>query len=378
VKERSTFISELTKSVAVPVSPNINITQLTKGDSSPLYMTLPIAEVGKRSKNGLLYDESLVSEIESQIKAGGKTGIFGHIPDGEEAHAFPLPDVYWVGAQRIGKQLYAKGYLATQRAREFYERAGAVLQKAATSIYGLGKRKNNSDGTHTLSEFNLQSLDFAPHDRAALPLSGEFALTAEMLDFGAVVATIRVPLDRNSDSAAVMSSMHKSLNGLAGTLGSATINVGLEEYHSPDEAAATAEIARLKGELTAAQQQIRELTAPVQLPLVTRQLATDFDDYNRTKIIREYNATNNPQQMIADYPMLYLDAKMLVSMNKQLIAELAKPRSTSTPTSTTPAAPQWNREYAMSETGIRELRQKFGLSTPTDEEIAAARRRTGI
>ena len=55
----------------VPIAEGVDMDALRLTDADPLFVSLPIVpEIGKVSKNGLLYDEELVTSIAEQIKIG--------------------------------------------------------------------------------------------------------------------------------------------------------------------------------------------------------------------------------------------------------------------------------------------------------------------
>lgn len=163
----------------IQTAPRVDIDALTSGDDDPFFITLPVARVGEVSTNGLEYDEALVQAIYEQVVSKG--GILGHIPDEARATAFPIENVDWVGAQRQGNTLWAKGYIPPSEAREYIRRLKARGGKLATSIYGPGEKLPGSKpDSYRMDRFSLESLDLAPADRAALKLGGAFAVTAQM------------------------------------------------------------------------------------------------------------------------------------------------------------------------------------------------------
>src|SRR5690606_13547966 len=85
----------------IPIN-GVDLDALTAGDDNPVFVTLPILEIGRVSKNGLLYDKALVESIVEQINAKKLGGIFGHIPDEERPTAFPIPSAHWLGARIVG------------------------------------------------------------------------------------------------------------------------------------------------------------------------------------------------------------------------------------------------------------------------------------
>lgn len=163
----------------VPVDARVDLAALTGGEDAPFFVTMPVARLGETSLNGLVYDEGLVRAIETQVI--GKGGIMGHMKVEDRTTAFPVDDVDWVGVQRVGDTTWAKAYLPPGKAREFVRRLKARGGKLATSIYGKhGGRETLKDGKWRAKAFQLEQLDLAAADRAALQLGGQFGITAEM------------------------------------------------------------------------------------------------------------------------------------------------------------------------------------------------------
>lgn len=168
---------------AVPHAMGVDVEALTKGDTDPFYVTLPIARVGEISGNKLLYDEALVKSIVEQINSDKPTGIMGHISSEDLSSAFPEPEVYWIGAALEGSTAWAKGYVPPGKARDHLHRQKATGGRIATSIFGPppDKRIPTSDGkAFRIEGWKLQQLDLAPYERAALKLGGQFVVTREM------------------------------------------------------------------------------------------------------------------------------------------------------------------------------------------------------
>lgn len=158
---------------------SVQLDALTKGDDDPFYVTLPVAVVGATSNNGLHYDEALVAAIQEQMV--GRGGLMGHLETEERDTAFPIEAADWIGAIRQGETLWGKAYIPPGEAREYIRRLKARGGQLATSIYGpYAERTEASDGSWKAEGFQLESLDLAPADRAALKLGGEFGITAQM------------------------------------------------------------------------------------------------------------------------------------------------------------------------------------------------------
>jgi len=200
----------------VDIAPGVDMEALKELDAAPFFATLPIVpEVGAISENGLLYDEELVSSIEKQINENKPGGIFGHLKDEERNTSYPLPSGMWVGAKRIANTLWGKVYCPPGAGREHIRTLKALGGEIATSIYGKGKFEKVRDGVRRLTNFKLESLDFAPPTRAALGygaipyVTSEMNMETTMADKQAVIQELRdatVPPQRGwtpSDTATV-------------------------------------------------------------------------------------------------------------------------------------------------------------------------------
>jgi hypothetical protein len=159
--------------------PGVNLEMLTEGDVNPFFITLAIAEVGRTSSNGLLYDKELVDAIARQLQGSG--GIQGHIPEGEENTTFPIDAVDWVGHVFQDNVLWAKAYVPPGETREYLRRLKARGGKLGTSIYGYGEREfvDEEQTVWRSRNFELHNVDLAPPKKAALEMGGEFLVTAE-------------------------------------------------------------------------------------------------------------------------------------------------------------------------------------------------------
>lgn len=165
----------------VPSAPGVNMEELRALDADPLFVTLPvIPEIGKVSGNGLLYDDALALSIEEQINTKRPGGRFGHLSKEQADTAYPIPEATWIGAVRDGSTLWAKAYFPPGAARDHVRRLKAVGGSIATSIWGKGDYEQVRAGVRRLTNFALESLDFAPPERAALGYRATPILTAEM------------------------------------------------------------------------------------------------------------------------------------------------------------------------------------------------------
>lgn len=170
----------------VPISAGVNMEELKSLDPDPMFVSLPvIPKAGAISKNGLLYDDDLIASVESQINEKRPGGTWGHLKEEDRSTAYPIPHAMWVGAKRVGESLWAKAYIAPGPQREHIRRLRAVNGKIATSIYGQGSYEATGDkGVRRLRNFSLESLDFAPPERAALQYGASPNVTSEFQQEG--------------------------------------------------------------------------------------------------------------------------------------------------------------------------------------------------
>lgn len=168
----------------VPTYTHVDTNLLYEGDSSPFHVVLPIAEIGRVSANGLVYDDELVTKIAEQM-AESQGGIRGHTPDDQLDTAFPTDDVHWIGHTREGAVLWAKGYIPPGETRDDVRRKKARGGGLGTSIFGSAVRettgqKEKGRPTWRARNFDLEQVDLAAAKRAALKMDKGFAIVGEM------------------------------------------------------------------------------------------------------------------------------------------------------------------------------------------------------
>ncbi len=184
---QETTVTELKGYVpSIPLAPGVNYEALLDGDDDPMFLVLSISEIGQVSKNGLLHDQELASELVQQINEERPGGIMGHIPDSERNTAYPESQIHWVGAIQDRGRVWARGYIprTQEGVREEFRILKAKGGRAATSIYGRAVKEYDEGNTRRwrARQFNLEQIDLAPYKRASLPGNGEFVLMSEMAD----------------------------------------------------------------------------------------------------------------------------------------------------------------------------------------------------
>lgn len=161
---------------AIPTPEDIDFSDIEK----PTFVTVAIAELDRKSNNGIHYDDDLLNAIERQVNDKRVGGIFGHVPKDQRAHAYPNPDAFWVGAKREGNILWGKAWIRNPEAARRVHDQKRVGGRLGTSIWGDAVHEQQQDGSVRLRNFVLESLDFASVERQSLSKDGAFVLTHEM------------------------------------------------------------------------------------------------------------------------------------------------------------------------------------------------------
>jgi len=165
----------------VPTAAGVDLDALRAQDNDAMFISLPIIpKIGATSQNGLLYDEALADSIIAQINTKRPEGIFGHLKDEDRATSYPEAAAIWIGAKKENGAVWAKAFLASPTAKERIRRLKATGGQIATSIYGKGDYETIRPGVRRLTNFDLESLDFAPPARAALRNGSQPNVTAEL------------------------------------------------------------------------------------------------------------------------------------------------------------------------------------------------------
>ncbi len=188
----------------VPLSSVVDKGALTHGDpGEPLFVVRPLAILNAVSENGLKYDAELIREICDQVNTAPRPARQGHVSEQASDYEFPDDVGLWVGAKIVGETLWGKAYIYPNTTfHQMVVKRKAAGSTLSNSIWGKGRFTLNSDGTQRLSEFQLESIDFSPMERAALEaLGGRFETTSEMKD--KIGVTEMAANDNDADDKAV-------------------------------------------------------------------------------------------------------------------------------------------------------------------------------
>lgn len=180
----------------VPLFKDVDIRELTSGEDSPVFVTLPIGKANVKSGNQRYYDEAFLKELEKQVIANKPIGLMGHLPNDQKSFAFPSEAVHWVGSMRVNEYLLGKGYLPPGDARVRMQRYRATNKKIATSIdaKGDGVWDDKIEAYRMIAEtLVLNQIDIAPSDRAGIQdLSAVPLLTREMLEHDGIIVVRQI------------------------------------------------------------------------------------------------------------------------------------------------------------------------------------------
>lgn len=158
----------------VPLADGLDVAAF--GDD-PMFVTLPIAQMGAVSKNGYRYSTAVVHSLVEQINQQKPEGHWGHVPMEARATHYQAPAVRWVGALLdAAGVVWAKAIAITPEAREHFRVAQAAQAPIGTSLYGVA----TMEGDEVIG-LALESIDLA--DAARVGVAEAVAapvITAEM------------------------------------------------------------------------------------------------------------------------------------------------------------------------------------------------------
>jgi hypothetical protein len=152
-----------------------------------LFVTLPVARVGARSRNGRTYTREAVQSIVDAVNGKRPEGRWGHLRDDERATRYDPPAIRWLAAMLDDEGVaWAKGIPVTAEAREHFRIAKIAGAQVGTSVYGMGRL----EGDRVIA-FDLETIDLADPNRVGIPdTAAEPIVTTEMAMAGETDMTI--------------------------------------------------------------------------------------------------------------------------------------------------------------------------------------------
>ncbi len=260
----------------VPTYPHVDTELLYQGDAAPFHITLAIAKVGEISGNGLVYDEELVTAIESQLPGLG--GIRGHQREDDLSYGFPFDAVDWIGSVRVGETLWAKGYVPPSDTREDIRRRMARGAGIGTSVFGDALRETLNGGKWRAKEFKLDSLDLGKPGRVARRVgSGAFKITSEFMEEDNSMGDTNITLNDVPQSVREQIVREAQVHADAARVGE--LNTRISELQN--------EKTQLETQVTEAKQQVAE--AATYKTICTEIQATIGKDTDTVQIVTEYH-----------------------------------------------------------------------------------------
>lgn len=178
--------AKMDSGINIPIPSDVNIDELMDGDKSPMFVTIEAVHEGV-SKNKRHYSKETIMEIARQVKSKRPDAYLGHLSEEERATKRPTSQTIWLGSvvKKVnGKlRLFVKGYVLpyAKDLRTYLKKAKASGKQVAVSVYGQAKQTwSDTLKAYDMSEFNLESIDWARSGSEGLTPSTKFSITAEM------------------------------------------------------------------------------------------------------------------------------------------------------------------------------------------------------
>lgn len=159
-------------------------------DKNPLFVTAEILSP-QVSRNGRMWTEEIIKSVEKQINENKPDAYQGHLKESERGTKTPDSQTIWIGAATKnikGKmRLYAKGYVLpyAEKLKIYLKAAKATGKNIATSVYGVADQIwNESKKAYEMSNFQLETIDWARPGSEGVQGTGYFSLASEMKQGG--------------------------------------------------------------------------------------------------------------------------------------------------------------------------------------------------
>lgn len=172
--------------IDVPLAAGINLEELTAGDKDPLFVTID-ALSDTISGNKRRWTAAELHRVAEQVMSKKPDGYRGHLTVEERKSKAPDAVTIWIGAKVVNHQgkdrLFIKGYVMPKESKfkDYLRRAKTTGKNIAVSVYGQAMEKwNETIGAFDISNFNLESIDWARPGAEGVPNSGFLKLTTEM------------------------------------------------------------------------------------------------------------------------------------------------------------------------------------------------------
>ena len=178
VSEMGTAAAEIGPDVPMNA---VSLAKVRAQDTDPRFLVVEIEEGA--SKSGRMWPGEIIRSIVEQVNSNLPVGYQGHIPEKDDATAFPDVQAMWLGASvshKAGKMVArVKGYLLPDSKARKYAEIGAI---DGVSVRGDATMVREKGGLR-VRDFVLESIDFARKGRSGMP-ARIVAVTSEMSEGG--------------------------------------------------------------------------------------------------------------------------------------------------------------------------------------------------
>lgn len=172
--------------IDVPLAHGVDLEDLTRNDEDPLFVTIDaLSDTISNNKRRWTPDE--LRRVAEQVMSKKPDGYQGHLKPEDRSSKAPDAVTLWLGAKVVSHagrdRLFIKGYILPKapKFRDYVRRAKAAGKNIAVSVYGQAMEKwNETLGAYEISNFNLESIDWARPGSEGVPNSGFLKLTTEM------------------------------------------------------------------------------------------------------------------------------------------------------------------------------------------------------
>lgn len=168
----------------IPI-PQEKMDRIKAKDNDPKFVVVEIEQTDlARGTSKAEWPGHVIRSIVEQVNKKKPVGYKGHIPEGEDATAFPDVQAVWLGAveKKSGSKTIAriKGYLMPRSSIRDYVDLDAV---DGVSVRGIATMVRKKEGGLRVKEFVLKSIDFARKGESGMP-TRIVAVTSEMKSKG--------------------------------------------------------------------------------------------------------------------------------------------------------------------------------------------------
>jgi hypothetical protein len=131
------------------------------------FVTLPVGQVGAKSRNGRRYSRAAVEQMVAQINAQRPEGMWGHVAEDEAQTRYDPPAIRWLAAALDAEGVaWGKGLPLTAETREYYRLAKATNARVGTSLVAWAQM----DGDE-VKALELVTVDLADPGRVGVPVT---------------------------------------------------------------------------------------------------------------------------------------------------------------------------------------------------------------